>query len=32
MLHIKACLAGFPALPSLGHVGPIPFGRVQGFF
>ena len=29
---IEARLARFPALPGLGHVGPVLLGRVQGFF
>jgi len=31
-LRIKAWLTGFPALPRLGHVGPLLLGRVQSFF
>jgi hypothetical protein len=30
--RIKVRLAGLPALPGLGHVGPLLLGRVQSFF
>ena len=30
--RIKSGLAGLPALARLCHVGPVLFGRVQGFF